>query len=400
MKKRYMIVLLIIGLLIAVICTSIILTNSLIKRFNINNQQESSEKIIFSLKQYLYKKYDLPGLRVVRFERANNWYHGDTDVLVLETIGQDVPKTITVIREKRDDKYLFYDNYFRYLIKDEFESLIRENANCYFKDFLVYTYLENCYTTDSINEKSTLEDFLEQEIDTSIIIAVNDSDYNEEEFNRASDQLACKIIDMNLDITAFLTIYSFPDDVFTQLDKTSFNQTNSDDIFTKKTKCNDYYLSHGILESKNGKEIELDSIRNSQEENKKVIANNKEEFKEYMQNIISKFSSDESYEVDYNNFRFIAQIAKNQLGFTFDLFYNENKLDAYEIDDEFSFSSNEFYVLEDGSETQYALVLQISPTGSNIHYVLIMFNDNGDVLLSKDIFPDNGTLMPIESYIN
>ena len=170
--------------------------------------------------------------------------------------------------------------------------------------------------------------------------------------------------------------------------------TNS---FKNKTQENNYYvIDEGIDNSTYKDEI----IKEESDKDKLVVANNLEEFKNYMQNIYSKFTNYETYEVDYEGISFFAYRADNQIGFEFELLFNNKIIDVYELDKEYSFSENEFYIFENDTDIKFALMLQIAPVGSNERYMLVVFNDKGKVLLSKDIISDNGKLEPIESYMS
>ena len=386
----------IICILIAIIGVSIIVTGALIK-FKNYRQTESSEEIIDSIEQYLYDKYDYMGIQVIGFERANNWDHANVDVLNFKIIGDSDEKTITAKREKKDDKYIFYDNYFSYLIEDEFDSFIKKYTDNYFKTSFVDSNLKNCFTSDSINKSSTLNNFLKQEFgNADIIIAVKESDYNKGEFNELSDQLVDAILVMNLDMTISLRIASFKDDKFNEI-----NETNINEIIQSENKIeeNSYLLIDGEISSKNSVAVENET-KDEKSKDKIVVANNLIEFENYMQNIHSQFANYETYEVDYENISFFAYKADNQNGFNFDLLYNNNKLDVYEIDEEYSFSTSIFEIIESDTDVKFALLLQITSVGSNEKYKLVVFNDSGQVLLSKDIVSDDGQIQPIETYIN
>lgn len=167
---------------------SVVVVNNLFNRVKDNVNKQTESEIVFSMKEYLNRKYD-PFVYQVNGFISSGWDHS-YDLLNLSTTINGVEKTFEVRRYKTDTGYDFCESYFGLTVEEDFRNWVKSYSDKYFEDNLVYASLVNNCVTDDLNKNSTLNDFLNRDDleSTIIVIMVKETFDTVEEFNEKAKE--------------------------------------------------------------------------------------------------------------------------------------------------------------------------------------------------------------------
>ena len=149
-----------------------------------NNNKESSADVVGDMRMHLSEKYGYIDYEIKGFIAAG-WDH-PYDCLNLSTKVDGIEEPFSVERHKSDDGYTFEDNYFAFVVRDEFEDKVSEYAEKHFTNFKVYAGLESNNYPNSLTKDSTLEDFMDSKSEfrrITVLVLVKDKFDSNDVFN-------------------------------------------------------------------------------------------------------------------------------------------------------------------------------------------------------------------------
>lgn len=187
-----------------------------------NNKQISEQQIIAEMKNHLSDKYGNIEYDVKGFI-ASGWDH-PYDVLNLVTIVDGLEESFRVERHENEGKYVYKDNYFGVVIREEFENQVIVLAEKYFPEFKVFAGMQSHMYPDSLNGDSNLEDMLaiKDEIGSiTFIVLVNEKFGDVEEFNDAAKAFILEWSELKIPSTPRI-IYLL-EDVYKTMDRSNYS---------------------------------------------------------------------------------------------------------------------------------------------------------------------------------
>lgn len=153
-----------------------------------SNVNKSEQQIVAEMKEHLTSKYGNIEYDIEGF-LASGWDQ-PYDVLNLTTKVNGIKESFSVERYVDGDEYIFTDNYFGLVVRDEFEKKISEIACKYFSEFRVFAGMTSNNYPNSLTNKSSFEDLLEvkDELrDITFIVIVDETFQSTDEFVLAAE---------------------------------------------------------------------------------------------------------------------------------------------------------------------------------------------------------------------
>ncbi|MEI7689685.1 MAG: hypothetical protein WCI79_01815 [Candidatus Saccharibacteria bacterium] len=179
------------------------INNKVRSSLGIGIKGETDDKVISQMNDHMKEKYGDVAYSRVGFFRSG-FEHGydlmnakviNSSFFNQKTKKYEDPKTagaeFTISRYKTDSGYEIKDTYFGFLIKDDFEKMIKKLADNYFSENTVRASTGTNEYPNKFTYESTLQDVINShDIDgTMIIIAVNNTSINEGAFKVAAKNL-------------------------------------------------------------------------------------------------------------------------------------------------------------------------------------------------------------------
>lgn len=164
------------------------------------------------------------------------------------------------------------------------------------------------------------------------------------------------------------------------------NATNS------RNKLLDKMLEKNYLTINEVNEVKNTNIKSLIKGEYTYKATNIEEFIGLLNDTDRKTKEKDTYKVSYNNIVFIAKKQNNSEKYTnayhpykYEILYKEKQLDIPNIENE-EYENSKFYLVKDNNKNNaYVLISTISPAAVHASYSMIIFDESGNILLSKKI---------------
>lgn len=166
-----------------------------------------------------------------------------------------------------------------------------------------------------------------------------------------------------------------------------------DRITLARNKLLDEMLENNFTVELQTNEAKNTSIKSLIKGNYTYNAKSVTSFIDYMNKLDEKIKNDyDTYNVKYNDLLFIAKADKNNnttinyKTYKYEILYKDNIINNEELQNNESFSNTKFYVLNDNNKNNaYVLVSTISPAAVHQKYLITVFDESGNILLSKTI---------------
>ncbi|MDS0525621.1 hypothetical protein NNC19_08025 [Clostridium sp. SHJSY1] len=157
---------------------------------------ERAQKQIVS---YLEKKYDKK-FTVINVKGKEFLDNNNVDLFVYPEDGDREKDRFTATRKNGDEGYIFEDNYFELLIKDEYQEKVHEIAKEFFPECKVSASFEGKCFPYEFNSKSTLQDVIDkgEDIDSLMRIFVAPTLSGIDDFDKKVDLFVKKMSENKL----------------------------------------------------------------------------------------------------------------------------------------------------------------------------------------------------------
>ena len=197
-----------------------------------NNNKESSADIVGDMRMHLSEKYGYIDYDIEGFIAAG-WDH-PYDRLNLSTKVDGIEEPFSVERHKSDDGYTFEDNYFAFVVRDEFEDKVSEYAEKYFTNFKVNAGLESNNYPNSLTKDSTFEDLMKVKSelrDITILVFVKENFNSNDEFNTAAKAFVAEWKGVGLKST--MRVIYLSEEIYDATDRSNYGDVLVDNKITE-----------------------------------------------------------------------------------------------------------------------------------------------------------------------